>query len=134
MPIHSVIVRAGTAAEFADADASDGAAGPILGDGELAVVTDTDEVRIGDGSTAFSSLPAHLKAKARGTTTLVAGTKNVTGLTGVATGDIVLATVRTLGTVTAPKGILAVAGTNQITVTSADNTDTSVVAYVIFPA
>jgi hypothetical protein len=134
MSIHTVSVRAGTAAEWADLDATDGAAAPILGDGELAVVTDTDEVRVGDGSTAFATLPAHLKAKARGTATLVGGTKNVTGLTGVAAGDILIATVRSLGTVAVAKAILAVAGTNQITVTSADGTDTSVVQFVVFPA
>ena len=86
-PIEEVLVRKGTAAEWADADASDGAAAPILADGEVAIVTDTDEVRIGDGETAFASLPRLVKAKARGTVTLVAGTENQTGLTGVVAGD-----------------------------------------------
>lgn len=42
--------------------------------------------------------------------------------------------MRTLGTVTAPKTLVAVAGTDQITITSSDNTDTSVVNYVVFKA
>lgn len=133
-PIESVIVRKGTAAEWADADATDGAAAPVLADGEVAIVTDTDEVRIGDGTTGFAALPRLVKAKARGVATLVAGTVNVTGLTGVATGDIVLVTPRALGTVTASTALRAVAGTDQITITSAANNDTSTVQYVVIPA
>jgi hypothetical protein len=120
-------VRSGTASDWA-------ATSLVLGQGELGVVTDTGEIRVGDGSGAFSALRRLAPLKAKGNTTLVAGTKNVTGLTGVATGDVVVATVRTLGTVTAAKALVAVAGTDQITVTSADNTDTSVVNYAVYPA
>lgn len=129
-----VPTRSGTTAEWADADPTDGTAAPVLGAGELGVNTDTGEIRIGDGVTAFGSLPRKDGVKARGTAVLVAGTKVVTGLTGVAVGDIVLATHRTLGTVTAAKPVLALAGANQITITSADNTDTSTVQFVVFPA
>lgn len=131
--IEQTLVRAGTAAEWADTDATDGEGAPVLAAGELAVVTDTGEIRVGDGVHAFASLSGRVAAKKRGNLTLVAGTKNLTGLTGVAVGDIVIATVRTLGTVTAPKALVAVAGVDQITVTSSDNTDTSVINYVVFP-
>ena len=120
-------VRSGTSAEWL-------ASSLVLGLGELGVAEDTGEVRVGDGTNAWGDLPRRDGVKARGNTTLVAGTKDVTGLTGVAAGDIVLATVRTLGTVAAPKPLLAVAGTNQITITSSHNTDTSVVNYVVFKA
>lgn len=128
-----VPVRSGTTAEWADSNAADGAAAPVLGAGEIGVDTDKGEVRIGDGSTAFASLPRLAPVKAKGTATLVAGTKAVT-ITGLVAGDIVSATVRTLGTVTAPKALVAVASTDTLTITSSDNTDTSVVNYVVYPA
>lgn len=123
-----VPTRSGTTADWAASNA------PILGVGELGVNLTTGEVRIGDGATAFASLPRRDGVKARGTAVLVAGTKVTTGLTGVVAGDLVLATVRTLGTVTAAKALLAVAGTGQVTITSADNTDTSTVAFVVYAA
>ena len=120
-------VRSGTTAEWA-------ASTLVAGRGELLVNVDNGEVRVGDGTNTYANLKRHDGAIARGNTTLVAGTKNVTSLTGVATGDLVFAQVRTLGTVTAPKTLVAVAGTDQITITSSDNTDTSVVNYVVFKA
>lgn len=126
METETVPLRSGTSAEWA-------ATTLTLGLGELGVNTDTGEVRVGDGSSAWSALPRHDGAKARGTAVLVAGTKATT-VAGVVAGDLVLATVRTLGTVTAPKAILAVASTDTVTITSADNTDTSTVAFVVFPA
>jgi hypothetical protein len=46
----------------------------------------------------------------------------------------ILLTVQSLGTVTAPKAVAVTARTaaTSFTITSADNTDTSVVAYEIF--
>jgi hypothetical protein len=123
-----VPTRSGTAAEWAAANA------PVLGKGELGVNLDTGEVRIGDGTSAFSALPRRDGVKARGTTVLVTGTKVVTGLTGVVVGDIVVATVRALGTVTSAKALMAVAGAGQITITSADNTDTSTVQFAVYAA
>jgi hypothetical protein len=69
----------------------------------------------------------------QGVATLVAGTVTVSNTSITATSRIQL-TVQSLGTVTAPKAIAVtarVAGTS-FTITSADNTDTSVVAYEIF--
>lgn len=129
-----VQVRSGTTAEWADADASDGAAAPVLGVGELGVNTDTGEIRVGDGTSAFASLPRRDGVKARGVATLVAGTVTVTGLTGVATGDIVQVTPRTLGTVTASTAVRAVAGTAQVVITSAANNDTSIVQWIVLAA
>lgn len=57
-PIETVSVRAGTTAEWADTDASDQAAAPVLGAGELGVNKTTGVVKIGDGTTAFPSLPS----------------------------------------------------------------------------
>lgn len=128
-----VSVRSGTAAEWADTTSTDGEAAPVLGLGEVGIITDTAELIIGDGATAATDLPKHVRVKAKGTVTLVAGTK-VTAITGLVAGDIVQATVRTLGTVAAPKAILAVAATDSLTITSADATDTSVVAYTVMPA
>ena len=128
-----VSVRSGTTTEWADTDASDGAAAPVLGLGEIGVDTTKGEVRIGDGSTAFASLPRLAPVKAKGTATLVAGTKAVT-ITGLVAGDIAVASVRTLGTVAAPKPLVAVASTDTLTITSSDNTDTSVINYVVYPA
>lgn len=125
--VESVSVRSGTTAEWA-------ASTLVLGVGELAVNDDTGEVRVGDGVNAHAGLKRTDSPVARGNTVLVAGTKNVTGLTGVAAGDLVFAQHRTLGTVTSAKAILAVAGTAQITLTSTDNTDTSTVNYVVFKA
>jgi hypothetical protein len=122
-----VPTRSGTAAEWA-------AATLILGKGELAVNLDNGEVRVGDGVNTYANLSRRDGVKARGAAVLVAGTKVVTGLTGVVAGDLVLATVRTLGTVTSAKALLAVAGTGQVTITSADNTDTSTVAFVVYAA
>ena len=56
-PIETVSVRAGTTAEWADVDASDGAASPILARGELGINLTTGDMKIGDGTTAFASLP-----------------------------------------------------------------------------
>lgn len=128
-----VSVRSGTTAEWADTNAADGAAAPVLGLGEIGVNTTTGEIRLGDGTTAFASLPRHAPVKAKGTATLVGGTKAVT-ITGLVAGDIAVATVRTLGTVAAPKAIIAVASTDTLTITSADGTDTSVINYVVYPA
>lgn len=69
----------------------------------------------------------------QGVATLVGGTVTVANTSVTAISRILL-TVQSLGTVTAPKAIgvtARTAGTN-FTITSADNTDTSVVAYEIF--
>lgn len=67
-----------------------------------------------------------------GRATLVTGTKVVNDTTVTAASNIML-TVQSLGTVTAPKAVAVTARTpgTSFTITSADNTDTSVVAYSI---
>ncbi len=69
---------------------------------------------------------------AAGAATLVAGTKVVT-TSRVTANSRVLLTVQSLGTVTAPKAIAVTARTpgTSFTITSADNTDTSVVGWLI---
>jgi len=125
MSIQSEVpVRSGTTAEWADADASDGAAAPVLGVGEVGVDITTGHVAVGDGATAFASLLKHYAAK-RTTVTLVAGTK-VTADTSIKAGTMILPILRALGTVTAAK-IITVTRTadTSFTLTSTDNTDTS---------
>jgi hypothetical protein len=69
----------------------------------------------------------------QGVATLVAGTVTVSN-TSVTANSRILLTVQSLGTVTAPKAVAVTARTaaTSFTITSADNTDTSVVAYEIF--
>lgn len=114
---------------------SDWASGPVLGAGEIGEDTTLKIFKIGDGSTAFASLAVAGGARviAKGRATLVAGTKAVT-VTGVVAGDEVFVTVRSLGTVAAPKAMVAVCSADTVTITSSDNTDTSVVAYVVYAA
>lgn len=71
----------------------------------------------------------------QGVATLVAGTVTVNTSAVAATSRIQL-TVQSLGTVTAPKAIAVTARTagTSFTITSADATDTSVVAWEIFQA
>lgn len=71
----------------------------------------------------------------QGVATLVAGTVTVAN-TSALTNSRILLTVQSLGTVTAPKAVAVTARVNatSFTITSADATDTSVVAYEIFEA
>lgn len=68
MSIKTVSVRAGTTAEWADTDATDQEAAPILAAGELGINITTGDMKIGDGTTAFAALPGG----AGGTAALVA--------------------------------------------------------------
>lgn len=117
-------VRSGTTAEWAASDA------PVLAAGEIGVNTTTGDMRIGDGSTAFASLPLVGGVK-KGRATLVAGTVTVTA-TWVTATSIILTTHQTLGTVTAPKavGVTARSAGVSFTITSADATDTSVIGWM----
>lgn len=56
--IRTVSVRAGTTAEWADVDATDQAAAPVLALGELGVDTTLGVIKIGDGASAFTALDA----------------------------------------------------------------------------
>lgn len=57
MAIHTVNVRVGTTAEWADTDATDdNEASPVLAEGEVGVDITLGEVKVGDGSTAFPDL------------------------------------------------------------------------------
>lgn len=62
---------------------------------------------------------------------LVGGSATVM-LAGVTSGSIVFLTVQALGTVTTAKAVHAVAGTGSFVITSADATDTSTVAYIVY--
>ncbi len=82
-----------------------------------------------------SSLATSLASETsiRGKTTLVAGTKAVVN-TSVTANTTVFATVQQLGTVAAPKAIhVVVTASVGFTITSADVTDTSVVAWMFYP-
>ena len=128
--MHITQLRVGTTTEWADTDPTDQNAAPVLEAGELGLDVTKGQIKVGDGSTAFPSLATAFRRSRVGTATLVAGTK-VVSLTGVTSADLVFVTVKTLGTVAAPKAMVAVAGTDQITITSSDNTDTSVVGYFV---
>lgn len=119
----TVPVRSGTTAEWAS--------GPILDTGEIGIDLTTGTLKIGDGTTAFASLPTQGGGNTRvGTATLVGGTVTVTGLTGITASAVVVAATKTLGTVTVASAFRCVAGTNQIVFTASQPTDTSVIQYV----
>lgn len=118
-------IRSGTTVEWADSDASDGAAAPILETGEVGVDTTTGQLAIGDGATAFAALARHYPIELVRGIVLVAGTK-VTANTRITATTIIIPVYRTLGTVTAAK-IITVSRSAGVsfTLTSTDNTDTS---------
>lgn len=122
-----VSLRSGTTTEWTNA-------GTVLGVGELGLDLTTNDLKIGDGSTAFASLKSVGEVLAKGTSAaMVAGTVTVTN-TLVAANSIILLTAAALGTVTAPKALAVTARSAGVsfTITSADNTDTSTVAWVMF--
>lgn len=122
-----VPTRSGSTADWAASTA------PILGVGEIGIDTDLGIVKIGDGATAFASLPSQAGGRVlRGTATLVGGTVTVSSLTGVTATSTVLAATRTLGTVTVASAIKCTAGSNSVVFTASQPTDTSVIQYVIF--
>jgi hypothetical protein len=90
--------------------------------GNLSCVTAGKGLRVAEGANAK-----------QGVATLVAGTVTVSNTSVTATSRILL-TVQSLGTVTAPKAIAVTARTaaTSFVITSADATDTSVVAWEIF--
>lgn len=122
--VSEVATRSGDTAAWAASDA------PILGVGEVGVNTTTKQLKIGDGVTAFAALPTEGNVRV-GRTTLVAGTKTVADTTVTAT-TLILAQHQTLGTVTAAK-ILTITRSAGVsfTITSTDNTDTSVIGYML---
>lgn len=121
----SVALRSGTTAEWA-------AAGTILGAGEFGLDTTTRDVRIGDGSSAFTDLVPVSEIVEKGTAVLVTGAKVVTS-TKVAANSIIILTTQVLGTVSAPKPLAVTARSAGVsfTITSSDATDTSTVGYLI---
>lgn len=124
MTIKLARVRSGTTTDWAS--------GPTLLAGEIGVDTTLGVVKVGDGSTSFASLKALGGGRTIvGNATLAAGTVTVGSLTGVTSAAEVVVSVKTLGTVTAPKVIRATPGTNQVVFTSEDVTDTSVISYVV---
>lgn len=125
--VEAVALRSGLTADWAAATA------PILGVGELGLDTQTGVLKIGDGAAAFTALPGGIgNLKSEGKATLVTGAKVVNDAKVTAT-SIILLTTQALGTVTAPKAIAVTARSAGVsfTITSADNTDTSIVGYQI---
>lgn len=125
--VEPVAIRSGTTADWAASDA------PTLGLGEMGLDTTTGQYKFGDGATLWASLPSSGGAvKAQGKATLTAGTVTVANAKATTTA-IILLTVQVLGTVTAPKPIAVTARSNGVsfTITSSDNTDTSVVGWQI---
>jgi hypothetical protein len=120
------VVRAGTTTEWADTDASDGAAAPVLKSGEVGIDTTKGEVFVGDGTTAAPNLRRFKMARVV-QVTLVAGTKT-TADTSITANTVIQPVLHTLGTITAPKAVGCTARTpgTSFVITSADNTDTSI--------
>lgn len=100
--------------------------------------TVTNKLNIGGGHISLNTIGKTIKFTSGangvvGSTTLAGGTKTVSTTAVTATSHIFV-TVRTLGTVAAPKAMLVntiVAGTSFV-ITSADATDTSTVDWIIF--
>lgn len=111
---------------------ADWAAGPTLDPGEIGINTQTGELKLGDGATAFASLPAQGGGRTlKGVATLAGGTVTVSGLTGVTANSVVQVTTKTLGTVTVASAFRAAPGTDQVVITASQATDTSVVMYTV---
>lgn len=89
---------------------------------DLSIVTAGRGLKVAEGANAK-----------QGVSTLVAGTVTVANTSVTATSRIML-TVQSLGTVAAPKAVAVTArvAATSFTITSADNTDTSVVAWELF--
>jgi len=122
-----VVERAG----YRSGTTTDWATGPILGVGELGVNTTTGTYKVGDGTTAFASLPTNGGGAQRtGQTTLVAGTKVVSD-TAITANSKIFATVHTPGGTPGWLQISARTASTSFTILSSSNTDTSVVDYLI---
>jgi hypothetical protein len=131
MGIESTVIRAGTTAEWADTDGTDGEAAPVLAAGELGIDVTTGQIKVGDGATAFASLKALRPFKIT-TVTLVAGTK-ATSDTTITANTVIVPVLKALGTVTAAKPIAVTRSAGaSFTLTSSDNTDTSTFQVLIF--
>lgn len=130
-----VQVRSGTTTAWADADASDGDAAPVLGAGEVGIDVTKGQFAIGDGASTLAALlaaGAFRKVRVTTLTALVAGTKTVAD-TAVTANSVVIPVLKTLGTITAPKAVACTtrtAGTSYV-ITSADATDTSIYQVLI---
>lgn len=120
--VEEVALRTGVTADMANV---------VLDTGEAGYDLTTGELKFGDGTTAFSLLPSRTPARTQ--LTLVAGTKTQAD-TRVRASSIILPVLHTLGTVTAPKALACTARVNgtSYTITSSDNTDTSVVDVLIW--
>lgn len=122
--VEEVALRSATTADWAGSEA------PVLAAGELGLDTDTGELVVGDGTSAYSALrslaPKHSSATLAAGAVVVADTR-------VKATTLVVPIVRTLGTVTAAQAI-RVAKSNGVsfTLTSAAANDTSVVDLLIF--
>jgi hypothetical protein len=124
-------IRYGSTSDWADTDSSDGAAAPVLAAGEIGVDTDKGEMFIGDGSSAATALARFKRVKTT-LVTLAAGTKT-TADTSITANTVIIPVHKTLGTVTAAKIITVTRSAGvSFTLTSTDNTDTSVIAVTIY--
>lgn len=122
----TVSLRSGTTAEWA-------ASTLVLGVGELGLDLTTRDLRIGDGSTAFADLTPVGEVVSKGTATLVAGTVTVAN-TAVKADSIIMLTYQSIAGVSEAVGVgvSARVADTSFTILSNDNTDTSVIGYVIF--
>lgn len=132
MAISNDSVRTGTTAEWADTDASDGSGAPVLGAGEVGIDSQTGQIGVGNGSGVFSALSKHRPSRVTTLTALVAGTKTVSD-TSITASTIIIPVLKTLGTITAPKAVACTARSVGVsyTITSADNTDTSIYQIIL---
>lgn len=110
---------------------SDWTSGPVLGAGEIGIDTTLGVMKVGDGSTAFGSLPRTAGGIRTGQTTLVAGTKVVAD-TAITANSKIFTTVHTPGGAPGWLQVSARTAGTSFTILSSSNTDTSVVDYLIY--
>lgn len=131
--MHSTQLRVGTTAEWADTDPTDNTAAPILELGELGLDTTLGQLRVGDGTTAFPSLPTSFrKSRIVTAAALVAGVKVVTDPL-ITANSIVIPILKTIGGVSLPVAVAVTARTpgTSFTLTSGSASDTSVYTCLI---
>lgn len=129
--IHTAEVRLGTTTEWADADASDNEAAPVLAIGEVGIDVTKGQIKVGDGSTAFASLRSLRPSKI--TLVTLSGGTATTADTSITAATVIIPVVKTLGTVAAAKVITVTRSVGvSFTLTSSDGTDTSVIQTIIY--
>lgn len=127
MSVEQTILRKATTTEWADADASDGAAAPTLDAGEVGVDVTTGQIAVSPAdNSAFPALLKHRPARIITTTASVAGVKVVTDAL-ITANSIVIPILKTLAGVSLPVAVAVTARSVGVsfTLTSGSASDTS---------